>query len=51
MAKDAIVQCRRTWGTCDEATRNGLTYSHVCEVWIYPGQKHVHICEICRTWN
>ena len=51
MGEKHLVMCGKTWGTCINETRNGKEYSHVCGVWIYPGQKHVHVCGNCPAWN
>lgn len=41
------VMCAYPWGTCQPA--GGSDYSHVCDVWIYPGESHDHHCGVCGS--
>jgi hypothetical protein len=42
------VMCGVTWGQCGQPVK-GNVYSHVCGVWIYPGESHTHVCGTCHS--
>lgn len=39
--------CGKTGGTCTGNDDPHRQYSHVCDVWVEPGEKHAHVCGNC----